>query len=93
MSALADTRGEIVQNWQVPRVGLESPPDSSEKASLHNQSGADSGALADTAVNSAGPADGLDALAAALLGLSPADRAKLAAMLLQGSPGEPGKEK
>lgn len=78
----------------MPPVGLESSPKTPGKTSLSLRGGAHSGALkAETAKSSSSPSPGsapLEALAVALLGLAPEDRAKLIAMLIQNS-GEKGK--
>ena len=57
-----------------PQGDSKEPLKSPEKQALHGPSGTDSGTPADAGT--------LDALAAALLGLSAEDRARLAAMLL-----------
>jgi hypothetical protein len=61
-----------------PQGDSNEPPKPAEKQALSAQGGTDSGTLA--------AADPLAPLAAALLGLSAADRARLAAMLMAGQP-------
>jgi len=62
-------------------AGLEPDPQSSGKQALDIQSGTDSGTPAD--------AGALETLAAALAKLSAEDRARLAAVLLDRTPGSP----
>jgi hypothetical protein len=69
----------------VPPEGLEVPPQSPEKTAIPNPSGTDSGTLNVAGDQRTADSGTLDALAAALIGLSSGDRAKLAALLLQTS--------
>jgi hypothetical protein len=84
--ALTQEKARIARAGQVEAAGIELLVSSSEKTALSAEGGAKSGALPDAeATKSASPPadEGLAALATALLGLSPPDRAKLAVMLLQ----------